>query len=73
VLLYDAYCAPFDGPLWEEAFLEAVLDRARPQVVASYAATSALKRALLSRGFRLRKRPGFGGKRECTFGWRASQ
>lgn len=68
VLLYDAYCAQFDGGLWEESFLASVLDKARPGVVASYAATSALKRGLLARGYQLRKRPGFGGKRECTLG-----
>jgi tRNA U34 5-methylaminomethyl-2-thiouridine-forming methyltransferase MnmC len=68
-ILYDAFSAKMDGPLWREENLLAFLQRhAAPACAfATYAANGALKRALKGAGFRREFKAGFGGKKESTF------
>lgn len=72
VILYDAFSAKMDQPLWEETFLSDFLSQhSSPSTVfATYASTGALKRALKGHGFQLEAKVGFGGKKESTLAWR---
>jgi len=73
-VLYDAFSAKMDEPLWRQEFLSEFLRaHAAPSCAfATYAATGALKRALKENGFLLEPKPGFGGKKECTFAIRST-
>lgn len=72
VILYDAFSAKMNAELWEEQNLGYMLKHhvRSPCYFATYAATGALNRALRGNGFELLRRPGFGGKRESTWGRR---
>lgn len=74
VICYDAFSSHTDQDLWSEEFLIHFLDQfAAPKCVfATYAATSALKRALKSAGFKIQPKEGFSGKRESTLAIRES-
>jgi hypothetical protein len=67
--LFDAFSSKTSPELWSEDFLSSFLNTcAAPQtILATYAATGTLKRALLKNGFEVQVRPGFAGKRESTF------
>jgi tRNA U34 5-methylaminomethyl-2-thiouridine-forming methyltransferase MnmC len=69
VLLYDAFSAKMNEPLWlEESLFEFLNQHAAPSCVfATYAATGRLKRALKRAGFQQEFKAGFGGKKESTF------
>lgn len=71
-ILYDAYSSKTSPELWEQNTLKEALNSlaGRPCVLATYAATGSLKRALVQSGFQTVERAGFGGKRESTFGVR---
>jgi tRNA U34 5-methylaminomethyl-2-thiouridine-forming methyltransferase MnmC len=68
VIYYDAYSGKMDPHLWGEEHLKARLGAcAAPRcVLATYAATGALNRALKGLGFRLLPKAGFEGKRQST-------
>lgn len=72
IILYDAYSNQTDPPLWEEAYLDNFLFKcSKPKsVFSTYAATGSLNRALLKNDFTIKKRKGFGKKRESTFAYR---
>lgn len=72
VVLYDAFSAKMDSPLWNEDFLKSfILNHVAPSGVwATYASTGNLKRSLKLSGFTLSKKEGFGGKKESTFATR---
>ena len=67
-VFYDAFSKKMDPELWDEATLASNLNPllSRRCVLATYAATGSLNRALKSLGFRLTPRTGFQGKREST-------
>ncbi|MBX3022860.1 MAG: hypothetical protein KF799_14390 [Bdellovibrionales bacterium] len=65
---YDAYSKKMDAGLWLE---EVIISRMGPSldeccVLATYAATGALNRAVKALGFRLFPKAGFQGKRQST-------
>lgn len=68
-LLYDAFSNKMNPELWTEGFLKQTLDQIceKDCVLTTYAATGALKRSLLSLGFKKILRPGFSGKRDSSF------
>lgn len=69
VIFYDAFSAKVSPELWEEEFLDHLLERIAGDrcVFTTYASKGGLSRALESHGFTLQKRHGFYDKRECTF------
>ena len=71
-ILYDAFSAKMDEPLWSEDQLTGFLNaHAAPHcALATYAAKGSLKRALKANGFTLQPKGGFGGKKESTFATR---
>lgn len=73
-LLYDAFSNKMNPELWSEDFLKDIFERitAKDCVLSTYAATGAIKRALLSLGFQKKLRPGFSGKRDSSFYLRGS-
>ncbi len=71
-IMYDAFSSKSSPALWEEDFLNQFIDEYCDLdfcTLSTYAATGALKRALLSHGFTLEKKKGFGMKRESTFAY----
>jgi len=72
LICYDAYSSHSSPELWGEDFLVRFLQQAAAPhcCVATYAAKSTLKRALLATGFAVHKRHGFAGKRERLHGER---
>lgn len=72
VVYYDAYSRKMDPVLWEEELLVNTFKRvlAPDCVLATYAATGSLNRALKRLGFRLSAKTGFMGKRESTMAFR---
>lgn len=70
VFLWDAFSQKTSPDLWQQSFLENSLDRADPKGawLSTYACNGALKRALKAKQFSVEVRPGFQGKRECTWG-----
>jgi hypothetical protein len=73
-IFYDPYSAQTDADMWNEAFLDGILQKwAKPRCVFStYAARSSLHRSLAKSGFTNLHRKGFGPKREMTLasrGW----
>ena len=69
ILLYDAFSSKTDPGLWGEDFLLKLFTEkvGAEAVLSTYACTGALKRSLKITGFEVVLRPGFQGKRECTF------
>jgi tRNA U34 5-methylaminomethyl-2-thiouridine-forming methyltransferase MnmC len=65
---YDAYSKKMNPELWTEDYIVQSLKPvlANQCVIATYAATGTLNRALKELGFRLLDKPGFLGKREST-------
>lgn len=72
IILYDAFSGKSTPDVWTPEFLEKFLVAASAPdaVFATYACTGVLKRALAAAGFEVEKRPGFSGKRDCTFATR---
>lgn len=68
--LWDAFSQKTTPALWDQKFLEASFQTGsrEGQFVATYACNAALKKALREQGFQIQIRPGFQGKRECTWG-----
>ena len=68
LVYYDAYSKKMDAELWDEEILVQRLGACLSVncVLATYAATGSLNRALKRLGFRLIPKPGFLGKREST-------
>lgn len=68
-ILFDAFSKKATPGLWQEDFLKQFLEDAAASncVLATYAATGNLNRALRATGFRLIPRTGFQGKRESTW------
>jgi len=66
--------APARNPgMWDEAVLDEVARLAAPGCrLATFTAAGAVRRGLEQRGFAMRRRPGFGAKRECLAGERAA-
>lgn len=73
-VLFDAFSPESSPLLWEVQLLDAIVVRlcAPSCRFVSYASRTVLKRVLVSNGFRLSKKPGFAGKRECTFATRSA-
>jgi tRNA U34 5-methylaminomethyl-2-thiouridine-forming methyltransferase MnmC len=69
VILYDPFSAKMNPDFWSEDNLHLFLSRwcAESCVFSTYAARGVLTRALRSHGFQVDKRPGFSGKKDCTF------
>lgn len=69
MIFYDAYSSGASPELWSEEFLKSFLDQACEDTCffSTYACTSVLKRSLTDQGFQVEVRPGFVGKRDCTF------
>ncbi len=69
VIFYDAYSSQTNPELWDESFLTEFLriSSASQSLLSSYASKSTLQRALKANGFKILKRSGFSGKRECLF------
>jgi hypothetical protein len=67
-VFYDAYSKKMNPELWSEPELTSGLRSICGEtcVLATYAATGSLNRALKTLGFQLSPRPGFMGKREST-------
>lgn len=70
--LFDAFSSKTSPELWDEEFISSFLNSAAADcaVLATYACTGSLKRALVKNSFELEIRPGFAGKRESTFAHR---
>ncbi|MCB0378527.1 MAG: hypothetical protein KDD33_08550 [Bdellovibrionales bacterium] len=69
-ILYDAFSNHTDPELWDQTYLETFLQNySDPEhcYFATYAATGNLKRALISQGFTLEDKKGFGRKRQSTY------
>ncbi len=71
-ILFDAYSSRTSPEMWtQEALSHWISQAAAPHCIFStYAATGALSRSLKQQGFTAQTRPGFGGKRESTWGLR---
>jgi len=70
VLAYDAYSSQTQKNLWSEDFLKKLISTLKnPEhfYLATYAASSNLKRAAESEGLKLERRPGFANKRESFY------
>ncbi|WP_413567991.1 MnmC family methyltransferase [Bdellovibrio sp. HCB117] len=67
-ILYDAFSSKTSPFLWEEEFLNSLLEQvsASQCVLSTYACKGSLKRALKSHGFEVIVREGFQGKRNST-------
>lgn len=74
VVFYDAYSRKMNAELWEEPQLVKTFTEVLSEtcVLATYAATGSLNRALKQLGFRLINKTGFQGKRESTLAIRES-
>lgn len=68
VIFYDAYSRKMNAELWDERILTESLEPVLEErcILATYAATGSLNRALKHLGFRLIEKAGFQGKREST-------
>ncbi|MCE3010401.1 MAG: hypothetical protein LW875_07300 [Proteobacteria bacterium] len=69
ILLFDAFSVKTDERLWSPEFLSELFSKGMSEksLVATYACTGNLKRALKSSGFQLIPKSGFQGRRESTF------
>ncbi len=75
LILYDAYSSKSQNALWEQEQLEVFLSLQAAEgfcVFATYASTSALKKALKNKGFKLESKKGFANKRESILAVRGS-
>lgn len=75
LILYDAYSSKSQNELWEQKQLEVFLSLQAAEnfcVFATYASTSALKKALKNKGFKLESKKGFAHKRESILAVRDS-
>jgi S-adenosyl-L-methionine-dependent methyltransferase len=72
VICFDAFSQKTSGPLWEESFLNHLLqtNAAEDCIFTTYACTSVLKKVLTENNFTFIKRPGFAGKRDSTIALR---
>lgn len=70
--LYDAFSSKTTPHLWEEEFLNQLLQQtaAPDSVLSTYAAKGSLKRALRAQNYEVETLPGFQGKRNSTRGLR---
>lgn len=69
LFLWDAFSQKTSPQLWEPTFLQLAFQRAAPEAwVSTFACNAALKGALRSENFQTVLRPGYQGKRECTWG-----
>lgn len=68
LIYFDAFSKKMESSLWDEHSIEEILSPRLQKccVLATYAATGSLNRALKNLGFRLLDKRGFLGKRECT-------
>ncbi len=63
----DGFAPARNPELWEPPLLQAVHDRTEPGgTAATYSAAGAVRRGLAAAGFLVRKRPGYGTKRDMT-------
>lgn len=71
-VLYDAFSSKTSPHLWEEDFLNHLLQTGTnsQSLLTTYACKGSLKRALKSQGFEIVLREGFQGKRNSTLGLR---
>ncbi len=68
--LFDAFSQKTTQSLWDEKFLDQFIKTTFDSDyagLATYACTGVLTRALKSHGFSVLKKPGFQGKRDCTW------
>ncbi len=67
-ICFDAFSKNTDAHLWTEDYLDNFLNQHADQdsVFTTYAATSVLKKVLVKNNFKLLRRLGYSGKRECT-------
>lgn len=74
-IFYDAYSSSTSPDLWEEPFLLEFISNYTDStcVLSTYAATSRLTKSLAQQGFQVKKRKGFGFKRESTFSIKQGQ
>ncbi len=74
VFLWDAFSQKSSPSLWQEEFLKQSLGKSAPEGAwfATYACNAALKNALKQSDWTLKIRPGYQGKRECTWGFSGS-
>ena len=72
-VFYDPFCSKNQPELWEQGFLENLIDKAASQkcVWSSYSACSNLKKALQAKGFQWVLKKGFQGKREACLAIRS--
>lgn len=70
VYLWDAFSQKTSPALWTEEFLIRCLEQKNPEGcwLGTYACNAALKSALKKQNLAVVIRPGFQGKRECTWG-----
>lgn len=69
----DGFAPARNPAMWDEAVLDEVARLAAPGCrLATFTAVGAVRRGLQARGFAMRRRPGFGAKRECLAGERAA-
>ncbi len=70
--LFDAFSSKTSPELWSEEFIDRFVKSAAAEraVLATYACTGSLKRALQKNQFTVLVRDGFAGKRESTFATR---
>lgn len=68
-IFYDAFCSKTSPELWEESFLRRFVEEipASQSCMATYASTRVLKESLKTSGFDIKKKAGFGRKRESTW------
>ncbi len=71
-ILYDPFSEKMESQFWSEQWLNHFIKEfADPTcILASYAAKGVLNRCLKQNQFFLSKRPGFGGKKQCTLAFR---
>lgn len=69
-ILYDAFSSKTSPFLWEEEFLNSLLEQGSSSscILSTYACKGSLKRALKNHGFDVIVREGFQGKRNSTLG-----
>ncbi|MEM1161850.1 MAG: tRNA (5-methylaminomethyl-2-thiouridine)(34)-methyltransferase MnmD [Pseudomonadota bacterium] len=67
----DGFAPARNPELWEPGLLQAVYDHTAPEgTFATYSAAGAVRRGLITAGFDVTRRPGFGTKREMLSGRR---
>jgi tRNA U34 5-methylaminomethyl-2-thiouridine-forming methyltransferase MnmC len=65
----DGFSPSRNPDMWSERLMKSVFDHTKPEgSFATYAAAGFVRRNLISAGFQVERRPGFGGKREMLCG-----